>query len=64
MKFAICPCRLAIVITDGASRYPAATLDEAAALREHGIKIIAVGIKVNVYPISLFQHVQRVIITG
>jgi collagen type VI alpha len=37
--------RLAIVITDGASRYPQATLDSAANLRDHGIKLIAVGIK-------------------
>ena len=45
--------RLCIVITDGASRYPDATIAEADALRDQGVRVIAVGIKVI---INLFQH--------
>ena len=39
--------RLAIVITDGASRYPEETKKEAEALREMGVSLLAVGIKVK-----------------
>ncbi len=38
--------RMAIVITDGQSRYPDLTSDAAKQLRETGVTIFAIGIKV------------------
>ena len=41
--------RVAIVITDGESAWPEHTVTEAKKAREHGINVIAVGIKDAVY---------------
>ncbi len=55
--------RLVIVITDGESKYPEETVKEAKAVRDTGISILAVGIKVRYFTMhfafqSILTHIQ------
>ena len=48
-------CRLAIVITDGESRYPDLTQESAQRLHDEMITVVAVGVKVTYTVISVLK---------
>ncbi len=52
---------MTIVITDGESRYPDLTEEAAQKLRDQGVVIIALGIKVSPYQVNIMEVMEATI---
>ncbi len=64
MCVCVCVCftRFGIVITDGKSRYPDATMEEADAAREQGITLAAIGVTVSFTQIVFTGVTVRIVL--